>query len=103
MGASLAGLDENDLRHFRSLAVPQPTGTFTQPLRLIHPTTPDLPKTLVACSFPLAQVKEMIASGHPFFAGLTGPEWDMYELPTGHWPMFSRPQATARLLADAGT
>jgi hypothetical protein len=56
-------------------------------------------KTLIACQFPLAQVKAMIASGHPLFAAISGPDWQFLELPTGHWPMFSRPEDTAQLLA----
>src|SRR5215217_5753081 len=36
--ASLAGLDDDQLRAMRSRAVAQPFGTYTQPLRLENPT-----------------------------------------------------------------
>lgn len=31
---------------------------------------------------------------------LVGPQWRHIELPTGHWPMFSRPDDVARILDD---
>ena len=34
------------------------------------------------------------------FRGLAGPEWRFAELPTGHYPMLSRPEDLAQLLLD---
>jgi hypothetical protein len=34
------------------------------------------------------------------FRGVAGPEWRFVELPTGHWPMFSRPDDLAELLLE---
>jgi hypothetical protein len=42
----------------------------------------------------------MIASDNPLFRGLAGPKWRFVELPTGHWPMFSKPDDLAKLLLD---
>jgi pimeloyl-ACP methyl ester carboxylesterase len=97
---SLEGLDEDHLRLLRARATPQPFGTYTQPLRLENPARAELPKLGILCSFPLDQVREMIAGGDPLFRELTGPEWRFVELPTGHWPMFSRPEDLAGLLLD---
>ncbi len=99
-GASLEGLGEQRRELMRSRAVAQPFGTYTQPLRLAHAAQAVLPKLLITNSFPLAQVKELIASEHPWFRELAGPEWRLVELPTGHWPMFSRPDDLAELLID---
>lgn len=96
--ASLAGLGDDQRRLFRARAVDQPFGTYTQPLRLGNPARAALPKVLISCSFPLAQVRELIAAGHPWFRELAGPEWQFFELPTGHWPMFSVPEQLATLL-----
>jgi pimeloyl-ACP methyl ester carboxylesterase len=98
--ASLEGLDEDHLRLLYSLATPQPFGTYTQPLRLENPAREQLPKLGILCSFSMDQVQEMIASGNPLFRELDGPEWRFVELPTGHWPMFSRPEDLAELLLD---
>ena len=100
MGASLDGLGQEERARMRAHATPQPLRTWTQPLSLKHPARPELPKLLISCSIPLAQVREMIAAGHPWFAALAGPEWSFRELPTGHWPMFSVPDALAALLLD---
>ena len=42
----------------------------------------------------------MIASDSHLFRGLAGPEWRFTELPTGHYPMLSRPDELATLLLD---
>jgi pimeloyl-ACP methyl ester carboxylesterase len=97
---SLEGLDDDQLGLLASRATPQPFGTFAQPLRLENPAREELPKLGIVCSFSLAQVKEMIASGSPLFRGLDGPEWRFAELPTGHYPMLSRPKDLAELLLD---
>ena len=77
-------------------------GTYTQPLRLGGNAAPRgvLPKLLITNSFPLAQVKKLIAREHPWFRELAGPEWRLVELLTGHCPMFSRPDDLAELLID---
>ena len=101
-GASLEGLDEERLSLVRARAVDQPVGTYARPLRLENPDRDGVPRLLIACSFPLSQVREMISSGHPWFRELSGPEWSLAELPTGHWPMFSRPDDLAALLHGLG-
>jgi len=97
---SLEGLDEEALAVLRSRAVPQPFGTYTQPLRLEDPSREELSRIGILCSFSLDQVKEAIASDDPLFRELSGPNWRFIELPTEHWPMFSRPEDLAELLLD---
>ncbi len=97
---SLEGLDDNQLELLRSRAVDQPFGTFTQPLRLENPAQEELPKLGVLCSFSLEQVQEMIDSGAPWARELAGPNWQFVELPTGHYPMFSRPEDLVELLLE---
>jgi pimeloyl-ACP methyl ester carboxylesterase len=99
LGASLAGLGPTERERMWGRATAQPLRTWTQPVSLKNPARTALPKVLLACSFPLAQVRELIAAGHPWFAELAGPEWSFLELPTGHWPMFSAPEPLAELLA----
>ena len=94
MGASLEGLGPEE----RARSVAQPRRTWSEPLSLGNPARERLPKLLITCSIPLAQVREMIAAGHPWFAGLAGPGWSFLELPTGHWPMLSVPEQLAALL-----
>jgi pimeloyl-ACP methyl ester carboxylesterase len=97
---SLEGLDEGQLDLMRTRAVGQPFATFTQPLRLENPVRDALPKVGILCSFSLEQVQAMIASGNPEFREMASPNWRFVELPTGHWPMFSRPEELAAALLD---
>jgi pimeloyl-ACP methyl ester carboxylesterase len=101
-GASLAGLDDAARAAFRARATDQPFGTYTQPVRRTGAAGEQVAKVLVSCSFPLEQVRGLIAAGHPWFAALGGPEWRLVELPTGHWPMFSVPGELAATLARLG-
>ncbi|WP_395296781.1 alpha/beta fold hydrolase [Kitasatospora hibisci] len=100
-GTSIDGMDGAARARFRERATAHPLAAVTEPLRLTG-AGQTLPKALVSCSFPLEQVRAMIAAGHPYFAALGGPEWELRELATGHWPMFSRPGDTAAVLAEIG-
>jgi pimeloyl-ACP methyl ester carboxylesterase len=104
---SLEGLDDAQLELLRSRAVDQPFGTFTRPLRLENPAREALSKVGILCSFSLEEVQEMIASGNPVFREMASPNWRFVELPTGHYPMFSRPDDLAAVLlnlpSDAST
>ncbi|WP_242909818.1 alpha/beta fold hydrolase [Actinomadura terrae] len=95
----LAGLDAGHLEAMRRRGTPQPFGTVTQPLARPEPL-PGVPRTLVACTFTVEDVRQMADSGDPVFAEMAGPGWTYRELPTGHWPMFSRPAELAALLAE---
>jgi pimeloyl-ACP methyl ester carboxylesterase len=97
---SLEGLDGDQLSLLASRSVAQPFGTFTQPLRLKNPDREGVPKLGIVCSFSLDRVRQMIASGSHLFRGLAGSEWRFTELPTGHYPMLSRPEDLAELLLD---
>ena len=98
IGASLAGLGDKERTLMQARAVAQPFGIIRQPLRLKNPAREKLPRLGVLCSLSLSEVQEMIASGPPWARELSGPQWRFFELPPGHWPMFSRPDDVARLL-----
>ena len=96
----LAGLDDAALTLLRTRSTPHPAASVRQPLGA-RATSADLPTALISCSLPIPQVREMMAAGHPFFAGLT--EARIVSLPTGHWPMLSEPAGLARALTDVTT
>lgn len=100
--ASLEGLSAEDLERFRSRAVAEPGPVLRQPVTLDNDERLDVPTTLVCCSISTAQIRELIAAGHPMFAEagrLT--QADYLDLPTGHWPMWSRPAELAELIVSA--
>ncbi len=93
----LDGLSEDDLALLRERSVPQPFATALGQVR--RPRRVPVPETLIACTIPEPQARRMLADGHPMFAGFgDGPS--IIGLPTGHYPMFSRPADTARALAS---
>ena len=97
---SLQGLDDAQLELLRSRAVDQPFGTFTQPLQLKNPARKALAKVGIVCSFSLEEVEAIIASGNPLFREMASPNWRFIELPTGHYPMFSRADDLAAVLLE---
>ena len=102
-GNELRGLGEAERRLMRERAVDQPFGTLTQPVRLKNPARDALPKTAICCSMTVAEVQQM-ANAYPALGSeLFKPGWHFVELPTGHWPMFSRPRELAELLASLAT
>jgi hypothetical protein len=84
----------------RARAVAQPAATWTQAVFAEEPGPRTAPEAADRLQLPLAQVRQMIADGHPWFAEMAGPQWSFVELPTGHWPMFSVPDRLADVLHD---
>jgi pimeloyl-ACP methyl ester carboxylesterase len=92
----LRGLDAPTLTMLARRCTGHPFGSVDQPL-MVSGAAATVPRTVIACTFTVDQVRELIAGGHPYFAGLAGA--DILGLPTGHWPMFSEPERLADLLA----
>jgi pimeloyl-ACP methyl ester carboxylesterase len=98
---TLKDVSDEAWARFENLATPQPFNVAYQKLSLKNPQRRALPKLAVLSSFSTAQVKELIASGAPLFQELADPNFEFADLPTGHYPMFSRPRELAELLDKA--
>ncbi|PXA68311.1 alpha/beta fold hydrolase [Cryobacterium arcticum] len=102
--ASLEGLSAEALERFRARAVPEPGPVLRQPLELTDDARRAVPTTLVCCSIPSAQMLELARAGHPMFAEVANLEHlDVVDLPTGHWPMWSRPGDLAKAIVSAAS
>lgn len=100
--ASLEGLSEAALDRFRTRAVPEPGPVLREPLELTNDARRNVPTTLVCCSIPGAQMLELARSRHPMFAETSElTDVEVLDLPTGHWPMWSRPTDLAEVIAAA--
>ncbi|MFJ6556910.1 alpha/beta fold hydrolase [Streptomyces luteogriseus] len=100
---STAGVGEAALERLTALAAPQPLGTLFQPLRLTGAVAA-VPVTGVLCARNGARidlVQRLVDFGDPALAALTEPQVTFFELPTGHWPMLSCPDALADVLLEA--
>jgi pimeloyl-ACP methyl ester carboxylesterase len=93
----LAGLDDRALALLRARSTAHPLASVTQPVTE-RATSADVPTVLIACTFPMDQIEQMMAAGHPFFAGLTHAR--IIPISTGHWPMLSEPKALTAALAE---
>lgn len=99
--ASIEGLSANVLERFRERAVSEPGTVLRQIVQLTNDERFDVPTTFVCCSIPSSQVMELVKAGHPMFAEVANlKSVDYVDLPTGHWPMWSRPSDLAQILAS---
>jgi pimeloyl-ACP methyl ester carboxylesterase len=100
---NLDGLSEAQKETFRRRAVPVPGGVLREAIELTNDARRDIPSTLICTAFSAEQYQSY-AREHPDWAFLAGiPElrnttW--IDLPTSHWPMWSRPQDLARIIGD---
>ncbi|MFJ1512002.1 alpha/beta fold hydrolase [Cellulosimicrobium funkei] len=101
-GSSLDGLDEAALARFRERAVPTPGPVARGVVHVSDPRRLEVPATAVCSSIPSAVLAEMAHPGPPLHTEL-GEVGDVtyVDLPTGHWPMFSRPRDLAAVIVDA--
>lgn len=100
--ANLDGLSPEVLERFRRRAVPEPAPVLRGVAQLANDARDDVPTTLVCCSLPGAQVRELARAGHPMFAEVARlTRVETVDLPTGHWPMWSRPRDLAEAILRA--
>lgn len=99
---SFAGLSEAQLETFRQRAVPQPESIVTEAVELSNDARHGVPVTAICTAFPASAYQEYAAAGVPFLAALLDYSHVTYvDLPTGHWPMWSKPVELAELIAAA--
>ena len=97
---SMAGLSEEQLATFRERAVPQPASSMREAVSLRDERRLDVPGTIVCTAFPAAEYRSYAEQGMPFLAGvLQYRRLELVDLPTGHWPMWSRPAELADIIA----
>jgi pimeloyl-ACP methyl ester carboxylesterase len=100
---NLDGLSEEQKERFRQRAVPVPGGVLREGTELTNDARRDIPSTLICTGYTVEQY-QTYAREHPEWAFLAGiPElrdvtW--IDLPTSHWPMWSRPAELARIIGD---
>ncbi|WP_053351230.1 alpha/beta fold hydrolase [Leucobacter musarum] len=97
--ASLEGLGDAVLERFRERAVAEPGPVLRAPVVLTNDARRRVATTLVCCSISGEQVLQLARDGHPMFAEVAElSHVDVVDLPTGHWPMWSRARELAAVL-----
>lgn len=100
--AELADMDDDLRARIRAQAVPQPVRVATDPQRLSHPARYHVPSTVITCTFPGDTMRQMITDAHPFVAELARvDDYEIVDLPTGHWPQFTKPLELQKALLNA--
>jgi len=100
--ADLVDLDDELRAAFRAQAIPEPVGVAYDTISLGDERRYDVPVTIIACEFPSAALVEWIAAGSPFTRELAKvKQVDYVDLPTGHWPQFTKPVQLGQAIAAA--
>jgi pimeloyl-ACP methyl ester carboxylesterase len=100
---NLDGLTEQQKATFRERAVPVPGAAIRGTYDFTNDVRRDVPSTIIATSY-TADAYQTYAREHPDWAFLAGiPElrnvtW--VDLPTSHWPMWSKPADIARIIGE---
>ena len=101
-GENLDGLSDEQRETFQRRAVPVPGAVLREGAELLNDARRDIPSTLICTSYP-AEAYQRYASEQDWawLAGireLRKATW--IDLPTSHWPMWSRPRDLAAIIAD---
>jgi pimeloyl-ACP methyl ester carboxylesterase len=95
----LVDLDDELRERFRERAIPSPVHVTSDPQRLSDERRYDVPATVIACEFSSATLQKWMEQGIPQLRELTKVRDVAYvDVPTGHWPQFTRPAELARAI-----
>jgi len=103
---NLDGLSDQQRSTFRERAVPEPGGVVREAAELLNDARRDIPSTMICTGYSAADYQSY-ANEHPDWAFLAGiPElrdvaW--LDLPTSHWPMWSKPRELAEIIGGVAT
>jgi pimeloyl-ACP methyl ester carboxylesterase len=98
---NLDGLTEEQLKSFRLRAIPEPGAALREAAELTNDARLDVPSTVVCTGFTSEQYKDAVKEGYAWLGGLAELRDVTYvDLPTSHWPMWSRPQELAGIIGD---
>jgi pimeloyl-ACP methyl ester carboxylesterase len=98
----LVDLDDGLRERFRAVAIPEPARVAYDPQVLHDPRRFDVPITAITCEYPAEKMRELMAQHHPYLAELAKVrDAELVDLPTGHWPQFTKPAELAAAIVAA--
>ena len=101
---NLDGISPEQLETFRNRSVPEPAGVMREGATLTNDARLDIPTTAICTAYTSEQYKQAVEQGQTWlggFADLSNLTW--IDLPTSHWPMWSRPRELAQIIGDVAT
>jgi pimeloyl-ACP methyl ester carboxylesterase len=100
-GENLDGVSEEQKEAFRQRSVPQPGGVLREGPELTNDARLDIPTTVIATAYTSDDYKKYAKEGYGWLAGLNEVrDITWVDLPTSHWPMWSRPKELAAIIGD---
>ncbi|MGL6236443.1 MAG: alpha/beta fold hydrolase [Segniliparus sp.] len=104
--ADLIDLTDEIRARFRRVAIPEPAAVASDRMRLRDERRLAVPATVICCEIRAETLREAIRSPehplHGYVAELAAAEdYELVDLPTGHWPQFTRPGDLGELLVQA--
>ena len=98
---NLDGLSEDQLETFQRRGVPEPAGAVREAHDFTNDARLDVPSTIICTGSTSEQMKAWAEEDYEWLAGLSevrNVTW--LDLPTSHWPMWSRPKDLAEIIGD---
>ena len=100
--ATIVDFDEALLSRFYAEAIPAPEHVLTDLQRLADPRRYDVPVTAVCPEYTADDLRSWVEDGEAAVSELALiREVEYVDLPGGHWPQLTQPDALARVLLDA--
>ncbi len=98
------GLTEEQIATFGARGVPEPGGVMREALPLMNDARLDIPSTMICTGYTAEEYKDAVKEGYAWLAGLTElRDVTWVDLPTSHWPMWSRPRELAEIIGGIAT
>jgi pimeloyl-ACP methyl ester carboxylesterase len=99
----LADFTDEIKEEFIVRAIPQPAHVATDKQVLENDARYDIPSVVITTTFPAETMRKMMAEGHRYFAELAKvrANVDIVDLPTSHWPQFTKPPELSKQLVKA--
>ena len=96
----LAGLDDAARAAFRRDAVPVPERVLAGTIKLRDDRRLQIPVTAICTEYSATDLQSLAEEGFAPTTELPRLDVSYVDLPTGHWPQFSRPSDLAQVLLD---
>jgi pimeloyl-ACP methyl ester carboxylesterase len=98
--ADLVDLNDELRERFRAIAIPEPVRVTSDPIHLTDVRRYAVPATVICCEFRAEQMRQWMEGGFASELPLTA-DYELVDLPTGHWPQFTKPVELASTILAA--
>lgn len=98
---SVDAFTADQLDTFRRRSVPEPAGPMRDAPALSNPDRLDVPTTVICTTMTSEAIQVAVTKGYSWIGGLAELRDVTYvDLPTSHWPMWTKPRELAEALSD---